>query len=79
MACACKVDKQITLIEKQYGTKVLPTKKTRMSDDVKIFFKKIAIGLICVPFIPLFFIYVLIRNCFTKKPISIDNFFKIKK
>ena len=53
-------------------------KKTDISGSIKTFFKKSLIGLICLPFIPVFFLYVLIRNCFTKKAISIDKLVKIK-
>jgi hypothetical protein len=77
MGCACKVSRHINKIEERYGTNVLPTKKTNISGEIKTAFKKVLIGLICLPFIPVMFFYVLIRNRFTKKAISIDNLFKI--
>lgn len=76
MACACKVDKHITKIERQYGTNILPTKKTDISGEIKKFFNKTLIGLICLPFMPIIFLFVLLRGFFTKKPISIDKFIK---
>ena len=36
--CACKVNRQISEIEKRYGTKVMPAKKTHIADDIKLFF-----------------------------------------
>lgn len=79
MACACKVNRQISLIEKHYGTNALPSKKTHIADDIKLFFKKGIIFLICIPFIPIMVLYTIIRKCFTKKPIELDKIFKIKK
>jgi hypothetical protein len=78
MSCACKVGRHINKIEERYGTNVRPAKKTDISGEIKTFFKKTLIGLICLPFIPVIFLYVLIRNCFTNKAISIDKLFKIK-
>lgn len=78
MSCACKVNRHINKIEERYGTNVRPANKTDISGSIKTFFKKSLIGLICLPFIPIFFLYVLTRNCFTKKAISIDKLFKIK-
>lgn len=78
MGCACKVSRHINKIEERYGTNIRPVKKTDISDSIKTFFKKSLIWLICLPFIPVFFLYVLIRNCFTKKAISIDKLVKIK-
>lgn len=78
MSCTCKVNRHINKIEERYGTNVRPANKTDISGSIKTFFKKSLIGLICLPFIPIFFLYVLIHNCFTKKAISIDKLFKIK-
>ena len=41
--CACKVSRQISEIEKRYGTKVMPAKKTHIADDIKLFLKKMGI------------------------------------
>lgn len=77
MGCACKVSRHISKIEEHYGTKVLPNKKTHIVDDMKMFFKKTGIFLICLPFIPIMILYVLLRKFFINKPISIDKIFKI--
>lgn len=77
MGCACKVNRHISKIEERYGTKVLPNKKTHIVNDIKLFFKKTGIFLVCLPFIPIMVLYVLLRKCFTNKPMSIDKIFKI--
>jgi hypothetical protein len=78
MSCACKVVKHINSIQKHYGVNVLPTKKT----DIKGSVKKIVLNffsiLLFIPLFPIILIFILIRNCFTKKPIFIDNFLKLK-
>ena len=79
MACACKVTQHISKVEERYGTKVLPTKKTDISGMVKLVLKNILLMLLMLPFIPIIILYVLIRNCFTKKAISIDKFLKMKR
>jgi hypothetical protein len=78
MGCACKVSKHINKIEQQYGTNIRPSKKTDIGAYIKGTIKKCAIILLLLPFIPLMFVYVLVRNCFTKKTISIDKLFKLK-
>lgn len=78
MGCACKVSKHINKIEQQYGTNIRPSKKTDIGAYIKGVIKKSAITLLLLPFIPLMFVYVLVRNCFTKKTISIDKLFKLK-
>jgi hypothetical protein len=78
MGCACKVSKHINKIEQQYGTNIRPSKKTDIGAYIKGAIKKGAIILLLLPFIPLMFVYVLVRNCFTKKTISIDKLFKLK-
>ena len=77
--CACKVSRQISEIEKRYGTKAMPAKKTHIADDINLFLKKMGIHIICLPFVPIMILYVLIRKCFTEKPISIDKFIRKQK
>ena len=77
MGCACKVNRHISKIEERYGTNVLPSKKTDISGQVKTIIKKVAIGTLCLPLLPIMFVFIMLRNCFTKKPISIDKLFKI--
>lgn len=79
MACACKVSKYLNRVEQRYGTNIRPTKKTDISGKIKTFFKKALIWIVCLPFIPIVFIYLLLRKCLTNKPISLDNLIKIKK
>ena len=76
MACACKVTEHINKMQKQYGVKQ-PTIKTNMKGLVTIFFRKVLIWLICLPFIPIFTIGLIIRKLITNKPISISGFINI--
>ena len=78
MGCACKVSKHVNKIEQHYGTNIRPAKKTDIGAYIKKTIKKGVIMLILLPFIPLMFMYVLVRNRFTKKAISIDKLFKLK-
>lgn len=78
MSCACKVGRHINNIEKRYGTNIKPTKKTNITEEIKLLLKKGLIWLICLPFVLVFFLYVLVNNCFSKKAISIDKLVKIK-
>lgn len=78
MGCSCKVVKHVNKIEEKYGTNKLPTKKTDIRGSIKTAIKKVVIGILLIPLIPIMFGYVLIRNCFTKKAISIDKLFKLQ-
>lgn len=79
MACACKVSRYVNKVEEHYGTSILPAKKTNISEKVSVFFKKLIIALICLPFIPIIILTLLVRNWFTKKPIQLDKFINFKK
>lgn len=78
MACACKVNKQIEKIHKIYGTE--PKRhETNIRGIVSNFFHKVLILILCIPLMPFFGLYLLIRKFFTNKPIVIDKFVKRKK
>jgi hypothetical protein len=78
MGCACKVQTHINRIEKYYGTKVLPNKKTDIANMLKTFCKKVFVATICLPFIPIILVYTGVRKMFTNKPIVLDNLIKKK-
>jgi hypothetical protein len=75
MGCNCKVKQQISKIEKHYGTKILPSKKTNIIDNIKTSIKKMGYWFIIFPFIPLMLIFVFYRKK-TKKIILIDKLIK---
>jgi hypothetical protein len=79
MACACKVSRYVNKVEEHYGTSILPAKKTNISEKISVFFKKLIIVLICLPFIPIMILTLLVRNWFTKNPIQLDKFINFKK
>jgi hypothetical protein len=78
MACACKVTKYVNRIEKRYGNKTWNSKKSNVSGIIKNVIKKGVVILICIPIVPIMLTYILVRNCFTKKAISIDKVFKLR-
>lgn len=78
MGCACKVSKHVNKIEQQYGTNIRSAKKTDIGAYIKQTLKKAVIITILLPIIPIMFLYVLVRNRFTKKAISIDKVFKLQ-
>ena len=78
MACACKVKQQVSLLEKYYGTKKLPSKKTDISGAVTMFFKKMFLWLLMLPIMPVMFLFTVCRKFFTNKPIRIDKFLKFR-
>ena len=78
MACACKVAKNIQDIQKHYGIKNNNV-KTNIRSRIKIFFKKILIGVICILFSPIFLTYLVIRKIITNKPLSITRLIKKNK
>jgi hypothetical protein len=79
MGCACKVSRYVNKVEEHYGTSIFPAKKTNISEKITIFFKKLLITLICLPFIPIIILTLLVHNWFTKKPILLDKFINLKK
>lgn len=79
MGCACKVSRHINKIEEKYGTNIRPSKKTNIIEYIKNGLKKCFIMVISLPIIPIMFMYIFFRNRLTKKPISIDKIFNIKK
>lgn len=76
MGCNCKVKAHISKIEKYYGNKILPSKKTNIIDIINNFFKTFFYWLITLPILPIVIIIVFIRNRFINKPISLDKFIK---
>lgn len=76
MGCSCKVKRHLTKIEKQYGTKILPSKKTEISNQIKLTLKKIGVWILLLPLTPLMIIWILTRKIFTNKPIFIGNLIK---
>jgi hypothetical protein len=76
MACACKVNEQLKKIQKQYGVSK-PMIKTNMKENLKIFFYKILVFILCLPFVPLITLFLVFRKIITNKPISISRFINI--
>ena len=82
MACACKVNQQLSYMQKMYGDKKPNSSepKTHIAQDIKVFFHKLGLMLLLIPLMPLMFIFLVGRSIFRKTPLKIDNlFFRNKK
>lgn len=78
MACACKVTKYVNRIDKRYGQKTWQNKKSNISGMIKNWFYNALIAIISLPFLPIITLYLIVRKCFSKKPILLDKIFKLK-
>lgn len=77
MACACKVTKYINKVEKRYGKHSWNDRQSNISGIISSTIKKMLMWMVVIPLTPIFMTFILVRNCFTKKPISVDKIFKI--
>lgn len=77
MSCACKVNQQLSYIERRYGTKNLntPKPKTDITGAVKRTLKKSVIGTMLILISPVMLLYMGGRSIITRKPFIMDNFF----
>lgn len=75
MACACKVNQQITYLQKKYGTQMPKSGKVKYREPLtlKDLLNKFLLLLIGLILTPLIFIYLLFRPLWTNKPISIKK------
>jgi hypothetical protein len=78
MGCACKVNKQIELINKYYGVAPKGGQKTDISTKVKGVFIKFFNLLLILASAPIFILYLTFNYFNGNKPISIKKFFKLK-
>jgi len=79
MACACKVNRDISYLQKRYGVKNTPEQKeTHIRENARIFFEKVGIFILTLPFIPIMFLWTIIRAMSNKTPINISKLFRIQ-
>ena len=71
MACACKVNQQLSYLERKYGTNP-KSKKTSISTKVKVFFVGVVNTVISVLLSPLMILTVIFNR---KKVINISKLF----
>lgn len=77
MPCACKVNQQLSYLQKKYGTNP-QSKKTNIRGNVGLRIRNVLALLLIIPLLPAFVVYILIK--FTRgENIKIDNFLKKKK
>ena len=82
MACACKVNQQLSYMQKMYGNRQLNSSepKTHMAEDIKVALHKVGMMILLIPLMPIMFIFVTLWRIFKKMPLRIDDiFFKNKK
>ena len=74
MACNCKVNKQITYLQKKYGHNIPVSKESKIRFKVSHFFSNLWVYLIlllCLPFLLFHVLFVLIFK--KDKKISVKN------
>lgn len=79
MGCACKTNQQISYLQRKYGDKQPRSVRTNIREMFSIGTKKVLIGVIIIPILPIAVIFLAIKHMFTKKPINIKKTFKINK
>lgn len=76
MACACKIDAQMSYLQRKYGNNMPTNKKSDISGGVKRFFKQALGWCIVIPFLPVALLSITLKG--KKKPININEVFRIK-
>lgn len=77
--CNCKVNQQITYLEKKYGHNMPVSKKTTIRLTVKEFFISLFTFLIGIIFLPLIILHIIFISIFTKdKKISIKKLLRLQ-
>lgn len=68
MACACKVNQQLSYLQKHYGNKGPRSSEpsTHIAEDIKFFFKKAGVVMVLIPVFPIVGIYLLGRKLFKR-------------
>ena len=56
MACACKINRDISYLQKRYGVKdVAENKQTHIRQTTRVFLEKIGIFIVILPVVPFLF------------------------
>ena len=82
MGCACKVNQQLSYMQKMYGDRKPNSSepKTHIAQDIRVFFHKVGLMLLLIPLMPLMFIFRVGRSISRKTLLKIDDlFFRNKK
>ena len=74
MACACKVNQQLSYLQKKYGTESPGSKKTDIRTQVKLWFYKALISIITFTLMPFLLLITFINR---KGPINISKVFRL--
>lgn len=62
MACACKVNQQLSYLQRRYGTDSPDKKGTNISVKVEMFFKKVLNGIVVVVLSPIMLLSILLSG-----------------
>lgn len=82
MACACKVNQQLSYMQKMYGNRQLNSSepKTHMAEDIKAALHKVGMMILLIPLMPIMFVFLVSWKIVKKSPLKIDQlFFRNKK
>ncbi len=69
MACACKVNQQITYLQRKYGTNVPKNKKTDIGFEISYFFKRVFEFIVVVITTPAMWLFTLFTRLVSKKKV----------
>jgi hypothetical protein len=78
MPCACKVNRDISYLQKRYGVKTQQSKESHIREKARIFLEKLGLSLLILPLIPILFIWIIIRVIVNKEPIKISKLFGLQ-
>ena len=76
MACACKVNQQLSFIERKYGTKTKVSRKTSISVKAKVVFNTILNAIVVILAAPVMLVSILVSR---KKVIDVNKVFGITR
>lgn len=76
MACACKVNRDLSYLNKKYGTKDFTSPKSDIKSKLPFITKTVFIGLLLIMILPFIFFLVLFNK---NKIFDISKFIKRKK
>lgn len=80
MACACKVNQQITYLQRKYGTNIPKNKQTDIGFEISYFFKRVLEVIVVVLTAPfMWFFTVLSKLLSRKKVIDINKLVGLSK
>ena len=69
MACACKVNQQLTYLQRKYGTNVPKNKQTTIGFEIGYFFKRVFEAIVVFVTYPIMALFTLFAKLVTRKKV----------